>query len=235
MNESSQHALERPLGCFGGTFNPPHRAHFALAHAACEQLNLPNLLLIPTGQPWQKPHVLPAAHRLTMLRLALADDRVIYNAFESSENNYPLHIDPIEINLPQASYTIDTLHSLRARMPNTPLIWVIGSDQLLNLTTWRDWQQLLDFCHIAVAQRAGAEVSPEYLPEPLNHFYAKHVCHDDSWRRALNGRFIPFGFTPFPISSTQIRSAIAAGESAKQIDSLSPNVADYIFEYELYR
>lgn len=61
--------LNPPIGCFGGTFNPPHTAHFALVHSAREQLNLSKVLMIPAGQPWQKPQVLPAKLRVDMLRL----------------------------------------------------------------------------------------------------------------------------------------------------------------------
>ena len=224
--------ITAPIGCFGGTFNPPHRAHFALAHAAYDTLRLAQLLLIPTGQPWQKPQVLPAAHRLAMLQAALADDEHAHR-FEH-EASHPLSIDTLEIDLPQASYTIDTLRTLRARLPNTPLVWVMGSDQLRNLTTWKEWTHLLDLAHIAVVQRAGSEVAATDLPPPLNALYAQCVCLDDSWRESLCGRFIPFEFEPIAVSSSQIRAAIAAGQSVDSISALSPSVAHYITQHQLY-
>ena len=224
--------MKSPIGCFGGTFNPPHRAHFALAHAAYGALGLARLLLIPTGQPWQKPQVLPAVHRLAMLRAALADDEHAH--LFSHDEPYPLSIDALEIDLPQASYTIDTLRTLRARWPDAPLVWIMGSDQLRNLTTWRDWVHLLDFAHIAVVQRAGAEVLAADLPEPLATLYAERVCMNVDWRDALCGRFIPFDLPPFAVSSTQIRTALAAGVTANHIPELSPAVAHYISTHQLY-
>ena len=223
--------LTPPIGCFGGTFNPPHRAHFALAHAACEQLHLSELLMIPAGQPWQKPQVLPAAQRLAMLRAAMTDDE---HAHFELGTPYPLSIETLEIDLPQASYTIDTLRTLRARLPDSPLVWIMGSDQLRNLTTWRNWGHLLDLAHIAVVQRAGAEVMAADLPAPLNERYAECLCMDDGWRESLHGCFIPFEFAPIAVSSSHIRAAIAAGQAADSLSALSPSVAHYITQHQLY-
>ncbi|AXF86695.1 putative nicotinate-nucleotide adenylyltransferase [Ephemeroptericola cinctiostellae] len=224
--------LNPPIGCFGGTFNPPHRAHFALAHAACERLHLAELLMIPAGQPWQKPHVLPAVHRLAMLRAAMADE--VQTKRCGRDEPYPLSIETLEIDLPQASYTIDTLSTLRARFPDSPLVWVMGSDQLRNLTTWREWIHLLDLAHIAVVQRAGAEVTAADLPAPLNGVYAQRVCLDGRWRESLQGRFIPFEFDPIAVSSSDIRAAISGGQTADSISALSPSVAHYITQHQLY-
>ena len=219
--------LQPPIACFGGTFNPPHRAHFALAHAACAQLSLAQLLLIPAGQPWQKPQVLPAAHRLAMLTLALADD-----VLERSVGDCSLHIETLELDLPQSSYTIDTLQTLRQRMPDTPLVWLMGSDQLHNLTSWRDWQYLLDFAHIAVAQRAGSEFTAADLPMELQSVYRERVSAAASdWRSSLAGRFIPFDLPPLRVSSTAIRATLARGETP---DALSSSVLKYIQTHNLY-
>lgn len=128
-----------------------------------------------------------------MLRAAMTDDE---HAHFELGTPYPLSIETLEIDQPQASYTIDTLRTLRARLPDSPLVWIMGSDQLRNLTTWRDWVHLLDLAHIAVVQRAGAEVMAADLPAPLNERYAECLCVDDGWRESLHGCFIPFEFAP---------------------------------------
>lgn len=233
--------IQQPIGCFGGTFNPPHHGHFELARAAFHALNLAHVYLYPSGQPVQKPHVLPAAHRLAMLELALADDELSHPECllvkaDASQNraDYALSIDAFEIEQDAPSFTIHTLRRLRGVLPHTPIVWVMGSDQLRNLTTWFEWQHLLDVAHIAVAQRAGEEVSPHSLPAPLAQTYADHVVHDDAWRNRLHGAFIPFNMPPIAVSSTQIRAAIASGQAAQNMSALSPAVAHHITTHHLY-
>ncbi|TDR30912.1 nicotinate (nicotinamide) nucleotide adenylyltransferase [Hydromonas duriensis] len=225
--------MKLPIGCFGGTFNPPHTAHFALLHSAREQLGLAQVLLIPAGQPWQKPHVLATEHRLHMLQLAMAYDENVWQA--KNAQAYPLQLDTLEVNLPQASYTVDTLRTLRERYPDTPLVWIMGSDQLSNLHTWHNWQELLDYAHIAVAQRAGHEVLSTELPEPLQSFYAARVTRDAHvWHSQLQGCFVPFTLAAMHISSSAIRQAIAQGQAPQDIAALRPAVADYIQQQHLY-
>lgn len=224
--------LHPPIGCFGGTFNPPHTAHFALVHSAREQLNLSKVLMIPAGQPWQKPQVLPASQRVAMLRLAIDYDQSVW----PKRSPYPLTLDTLEADLPSASYTINTLKTLRAQNPDTPLVWIMGSDQLKNLHTWHDWQDLLDYAHIAVAQRAGHIVARHELPDALQKIYSERVTSNmTQWRAQLSGHFIPFTLTALHVSSSAIRHAIAHGQNPRDIKQLRPAVADYIIEHHLYK
>ncbi|HNG82176.1 MAG TPA: nicotinate-nicotinamide nucleotide adenylyltransferase, partial [Burkholderiaceae bacterium] len=114
-----------PLGLFGGTFDPIHSGHLRLAEEAREQLGLAAVRLIPAGQP---PHRdvpgAPAADRLAMARLAVADNP----AFE---------VDPAEVLAAQPSYTILTLERVRAEVgPERPLVLLLGVDAFLGLPTW---------------------------------------------------------------------------------------------------
>ena len=98
------------VGLFGGTFDPPHNAHVALARAALEALQLDELRWIPAGAPWQKARAItPAAHREALVRLAIAGER-------------RLVLDRIELERPGPSYTIDTVRAMRAgsTRPSTP-------------------------------------------------------------------------------------------------------------------
>ena len=132
------------IGIFGGTFDPPHNAHVALAHAACDGLGLDQLRLIPAGQPWQKARtVTPAAQREAMVRAAIGDEPRFV-------------LDRIELERHGPSYTLDTVRALRAQQPQAAFFLVIGADQYAGLHTWRDWQELLGLVTLAVANRPGA-------------------------------------------------------------------------------
>lgn len=136
------------LGVFGGSFDPVHRAHLALAQAALQSLRLARVLWIPAGQPWQKTRTMtPAVHRLAMLRLALED-----------EPRFTL--DDRETRREGPSYTLDTLRELHAEEPQARLFLLIGQDQFAGFHTWRGCEQILALAELAVAARPGGLPSP---------------------------------------------------------------------------
>lgn len=144
------------IGLFGGTFDPPHVAHVALARAALEALQLDAVRWIPAGQPWQKTRkVTPAAQREAMVRLAI-----------DGEPRFVL--DRIEIDRAGPSFTLDTVRAFAAAQPGAQWFLIIGADQYAGLHTWRDWQALLGLVTLAVANRPGPlpPVDPEVLRFP---------------------------------------------------------------------
>ncbi len=134
----------RRIGLFGGTFDPPHNAHLALARLALAELALDELRWIPAGQPYQKARAItPAAQREAMVREAIA-----------GEPRFVLERCELERSGP--SYTIDTVRELQAREPGARWFLLIGQDQYAGLPSWRDWRELLARVSLAVAQRPGA-------------------------------------------------------------------------------
>jgi nicotinate-nucleotide adenylyltransferase len=125
-------------GILGGTFDPVHNAHLALARAALEQLDLERILWLPTGAPkYRAPASTPAAHRVAMLRLAL-----------EGEPRYA--IDERELEPGHSGYTVDTLKSLGGR----PIL-LLGADQYAKFETWHRWREILGLASVAVFARPG--------------------------------------------------------------------------------
>lgn len=145
----------RRVGLFGGSFDPVHNAHVALAHAALEGLQLDEVRWIPAGQPWQKARAMtPAEDRVAMVREAIAyEPRFV--------------LDRIEVDRQGPSFTLDTVRALAAARPGTHWVLLIGQDQYSGLHTWRDWKHLLSLVELAVANRPGDTRSPH--PEVLAH------------------------------------------------------------------
>jgi nicotinate-nucleotide adenylyltransferase len=144
------------IGLLGGSFDPPHNAHLALAHAALEQLRLDELRWLPAGDPWQKRRRLAsAADREAMLRLAIA-----------GEPRFVL--DDRELRRSGPSYTVDTLRELQA-CEQADWFLVLGQDQVANLHTWHDWPELLRRVTLAVASRGGIEPQPGELVAATPH------------------------------------------------------------------
>ncbi len=210
-----------PLGLFGGTFDPIHLGHLRLAETAREALGLARVRLIPAGQP---PHrATPGAsgnHRLAMARLATADNP----AFE---------VDAAEVTAAQASFTILTLERLRAEVgPARPLVLLLGVDAFLGLPTWRRWTELLDFAHLAVANRPGYTLDAAQMPAALADLVARCKASPAALVAAPAGAIVPFEMTPLAISATDIRARAAAGLSLRYL--LPPPVVDYISRHQLY-
>jgi nicotinate-nucleotide adenylyltransferase len=138
------HAFAR-VGMFGGAFDPPHRAHVALARAAIEQLRLDRLFVIPTGQAWHKDRALTAAeHRLAMTRIAF-------------EGIPQVVVDDRELKRQGATYSVETLRELRDEHPGTQLVLLMGEDQAGSFTRWIAWQEIARIAILGVAGRGSGE------------------------------------------------------------------------------
>lgn len=207
----------RAIGILGGTFDPVHVGHLALAREAHRHLGLARVLFVPNAQPPHKPsgEVSPSRHREAMLALAIA-------AEPSVEGEPPFAISRIELERDGPSYAVDTIAELaeQSRAEGRLAPWFILSAEVLDdFHTWRDPLRILDLCRIAVSPRLGAD--------PL----------DRAWlSEHYPGREDRFTFLPGPmldVASTTIRSRVAAG---LPIDGLvPPAVARYIELAGLYR
>lgn len=171
------------IGVFGGSFNPPHLAHLALAKLALAELQLDELRWLPAGQPWQKPagSLAPAAHRVAMVRLL-------------AEGEPGFVVDERETHRPGPSTTIATVRELLAEQPGAEITLVIGQDQYARLDTWRDAAQLRTLVTLAVAARDGQTPTPPAAWAGIGH------------------RMQVLPLPPMAISATDIRHRIAQGQ-----------------------
>lgn len=145
----------RPVGILGGTFDPVHNAHLAIARRALEALEAARILWVPTGAPpYRDPPVAPAAQRVAMLALAIA-----------GEPRYAL--DKRELAPGASGYTYDTLRAIRDDLgANVPLVMLIGSDQYEKLGSWHRSSELFALCRFAVFGRSGAAAPGGEPPRP---------------------------------------------------------------------
>ncbi len=200
------------LGVLGGTFNPPHLGHLAVARRALEALRLDLVLLMPARIPPHKPggEDPGAEHRLRMCRLAVAGSEGVEAC-------------GLEIAREGPSYTVDTLRAIHAGHPHAELTFIVGADIASTLPSWREPGQLLELAGIAVAERAGSGRGP------VLDALASIPRGADAGPTSV--RFLEM--EPIDVSSSMARRRAAAGEPID--DLVGPAVAAYIREHGLYR
>ncbi len=174
------------LGVLGGSFDPPHIGHLIIASAAAHQLDLDRVLFVPA---WSPPHktvvTVPAPTRLLLTQAAVEEDE----AFAACDIELQRH----------SRYTVDTLSYLREEWPASELSFIVGSDSLLALSTWRDPVGVLSQCRLAVALRPGDDPA----------VVAKTVADLGPGRATLLD-------TPLiGISSTDVRARLADGRPVR--------------------
>ena len=204
----SDHDAIGRLGIFGGSFDPPHKAHTTLASCAIDQMQLDRLLVIPTGDAWHKTrHLTLAPHRLAMTRLAFADMPKVA-------------VDSREIDRHGPTYTVDTLREIAQDFPHAKLFLCIGGDQAKSFTTWHRWKDILNRVTLVVAFR----------PEDKN---AVHAVDHAQWHNGLPSGAIRLEMPNLAISATDIRLQLAQSDTFPS--ALPTGVCEYIQQHSLYK
>ncbi len=203
--------LKRKTALFGGTFDPIHPGHIIVAGYACEQIGAEKVIFIPAKLSPLKNFVpqVSAKHRLSMIALGILGN----DKFEVSD---------YELTKPAPSFSIDTVrHFQKEYGDNTLLYWLLGADSIRELSHWYKIEELIDECNLSVMYRAGFK-KPDFAQ------------FEKAWGKSrvkkLEQNVIK---TPLvDISSTEVRKRLTAGQNVD--DLLSPNVAQYIRQHNLY-
>ncbi|PWK36634.1 nicotinate-nucleotide adenylyltransferase [Cupriavidus plantarum] len=229
ISVTAAHRFDRPyrLGILGGTFDPPHRGHVALAQLFIEHLGLDELVWIPTGQSWQKgDDVTPASDRLAMTELAAA---------AVGDTAAKVGVSRMEVDRAGPSYTIDTVRQLREQYgPEASMSWLMGADQLLRLHTWHGWEDLFEHVHLCVATRPGFDLAT--LEGPVRASMAARLADKHLIQSTPSGRMWLDQTLAVDLSSTGLRARLASGDTpdAQADDQLPEGVAHYIASHGLY-
>ena len=182
--------------------------HLAIARAALAQLGLAEIHWVVSGIAPHKPTIASPEDRLAMVQCILAqenDSRMRANDFEVKASRQG-----------RLSYTIDTLRALATTYPGRRLVLIVGSDQAEHFETWRDWKEILGMVDLAIVGRPGSA--------------ATHLA---ATSQSLGAQVAQLELAADPISATEIRAAIGAGNNT--IDGTPSPVARYICDHGLYR
>jgi nicotinate-nucleotide adenylyltransferase len=186
------------VGIFGGTFNPIHIGHLLIAEQACDKLKLDKLYFVPVNLPAHKRKngLILAHHRLTMVKLAI-------------KNNRRLSVSDMEIKRGGTSYSVDTLRIFKAAFPKkTKFYFIMGSDSLNDLKSWKDADKIPALCKLAVFDRPGCPIRSRFK------------------------NFIYLGNSAMDISSSMVRQFVRKGLSVRYL--VRKPVIDYIKMKRLY-
>ena len=195
-------------GIFGGTFDPPHYGHLALAETARVQLHLARVLFVPAGQPPHKQgsRVSAASTRQRLVRAAIAD-------------NPAFRLSRVDLDRPGPHYTVDMIRLLRAQNPRVDQwYFLMGEDSLQQLPTWRDPEGILRQAHLAVMPRYGIRADLPQLYRRLP---------------SLRGKLVWLDVPPVHFAASDLRRRVAGGLPLRYL--VPPSVESLIREQQLYR
>ena len=195
------------IGILGGTFDPPHVGHLKLATHFAETLQLDELLLIPSGEPWQKgSDITPAEIRFQLTEAAAID---LARAFLYLKLPTRIGVDRIEIERAGPSYSIDTAKSLRERFgPKASLIWLTGVDSLINLPTWTSWRDLFKYMHFAVTSRPHYDLNTEMSTEIQELLKVRQIMDPAALEKQPSGLIYIDESLSVDLSSTELRKRL---------------------------
>jgi len=216
--------MNRKIGVYGGSFDPPHRGHMAIARGVTEQFGLDEFMFVPAFHAPHKSDLKPtsAFHRYAMLALA-------------TQENPKLIVSRIELEQPDRPYSVETLGRLTAEMPEASIFFVIGADSWEDIRTWREWETVLTLTNIIVVTRPGFEIGTDHVNDQVSERIVDLRRAERSGHDAATGPRIFFtDVVQMQISATSIRNAVRSG-SGEWRNDVPQEVAKYVEKYQIYR
>ena len=219
------------IALLGGSFDPVHQGHVALAALFAELLRPDELRILP-ARPWQKSALQATdAQRIAMLELAFGGQ-----PFAGLGTSVTIDLQEIERGSP--TYTVETLRGVRSELGETAsIVFLMGADQLQKLDTWRDWHELFALCNLGVAARPGYELEQDALPPAVAQELSRRLAAPAEVRATPYGKVCLAQTLAVDISATQVRNALRARmrTDADVGARLMPQVLDYIQQHNLYK
>ena len=218
------HPVTHSIGLFGGTFDPIHAGHIAVAEAALRRFHLDAIHFITSSRPPHKSKrdLAPFLHRYTMVALACADHAHFVPSVAEAPLEGPGHV----------FYTIDTVRRFRREHPDDHLYFIVGADQFLEIPTWKNYDSLLDACDFIIASRPGFRLDALRLvipPEKLGR-----TTSNDAHKIVLRKSAVHLLPTVSShVSSTEIRERAHHRQGIRGL--VPPRVEEYILRQALYR
>jgi nicotinate-nucleotide adenylyltransferase len=220
----------RHIALFGGTFDPIHSGHVAVARAAERRFRLDRVFFIPSGRPPHKPiaELSPYEHRFAMVALACSTNpRFVPSLAEASVNGASRRI----------FYSIDTVRRFRQEFNRRGdrIFFIVGADSFLHLQTWKNYAELLQLCDFVVANRPGFRIGRlrEVIPASL---FAPEAAKEKRQSRVIrlrNSNVYMLETVASDVSATDVRQRIERGQSVHGL--VPPCVEEYITKQALYR
>lgn len=211
------------IGVFGGTFDPIHLGHLRSAEEIGENLDLERVLFIPSAEPPHKRRtdLAPAAHRLAMVRLAIA-------------GNPRFRASSLEVRRGGRSYSVDTLRQLRRQLgESADLYFFLGLDAFREIESWREYPEVFSLAHLVVTSRPPDDATPS--PEAMPVAVRRQFCYRPrrGWIHPSGHKILFRSVTPLAISASQIRARLSHRRSIRYL--VPQSVERYIARHRLYR
>ena len=208
--------ISKLIGVFGGTFDPVHNGHTKIIQNLLELIPFDEIKVIPNGQPPHRTSVCSNNDRLEMVNLAFKGINQI-------------SVDEREIQREGPSYAIHTAEEILEEYHQDNIIWIMGSDAFSEIDTWFEWEDFLNIINILVMARPGSEIDLTSMAGTL--ILERQTSNIDDLSHGA-GKILIVDIDPINISSTQVRSNLAAGETVNEL--ILEDVSDYIDSGKLY-
>ena len=192
---------------FGGTFNPPTRAHLDIATEALYYLDAEKVLFIPVSDLYKKDDVEISYHRVNMLNLAIGNFR-------------RLEIDFTEVDSVKLTYTYETVEKIKSQYQDKELFLLIGADNLEDFKNWKNQRSIMENCSLLVVNRNNSSID--------------EIIESNEILTEFKDKIIEAPIEEIEISSTEVRNRIASGELEGLENLVDKEVIDYIVENKLY-
>jgi len=213
----------RRIAFYGGSFDPPHNGHLAIARALTRQFSLDEFVFIPAFHAPHKLRLEPtsAYDRFAMLCLAT-----------QAEDNFT--VDKREIMRPEPTFSVDTLGSLNKQFPDDKIFFVMGADSWQDILTWREWETVLTMTNHIVVTRPGHEIKVGHVTDSVRERIVdlRGKSGDDSAQ--IDKRIYFTDVVQCDVSATEIRRSIRDGSTEWRTD-VPDTVAKYILKYQIYK